>query len=144
MAPSPVAPATADFRNRRRSVVGSAAGRTVLAMVISRVMSKGRRSMPACWRYPTSTRPAGQTGLGSTRPARPAPDVRARRQASRSWSTDSPSPCWLFSGGELESLAWTVGLADQHEPGARAALEVALHGGQRPRHTGPPQASIGS
>src|SRR5438093_8774924 len=63
--------------------------------------------MPACWRYPTSTRPAGQTGLGSTRPARPAPDVRARRQASRSWSTDSPSPCWLFSGGELESLAWT-------------------------------------
>ncbi len=45
-------------------------------------MSKGRRSMPACCRYPTSTRPAGQTGLGSTRPAQPAPDVRTRRHCS--------------------------------------------------------------
>src|SRR5262245_58555757 len=41
MAPSPVAPATADFKNRRRSVVGPEEGSTTFAMVISRVMSKG-------------------------------------------------------------------------------------------------------
>src|SRR5206468_12284153 len=74
--------------------------------------------MPACSRYPTSTRPAGQTGLGSTRPARPAPDVRARRQASRSWSLihhhrvgSSRAVNWRVSHGPAREAHWAGGSA---------------------------------
>src|SRR2546427_9887406 len=92
--------------------------------------------MPACWHYPTSTRPAGQTGLGSTGPTRPAPDVRERRRASRSWSLihhhrvgSSRAVNWRVSHGPARASVLHAPRVAA-EPGPVRA-ELKLHGNAR-------------
>src|SRR2546422_2989429 len=104
--------------------------------------------MPACWHYPTSTRPAGQTGLGSTRRARPAPDVRARRRASRSWSLihhhrvgSSRAVNWRVSHGPARASHGELGeqiVIDDGERELEAVNEKITHFACPLEHTGPP------
>src|SRR5206468_12859148 len=103
MTPSPVAPVTADFRNRRRSAVGSAAGCTVLAMVISRFMNRVGDRCPLAG--VTLRLHAPQVKRASARRGLRDPHLKCARYAER----HDRGACFTITVSALlgRYLAWT-------------------------------------